>query len=578
MSKEILCEKIVIKDVFSKWYRIPEYQRPYVWDEEQVLELLEDIMSAFLTNNDSQYFLGSMVLKINKKNDGNISFDEYELLDGQQRVTTLFLITAVIRDLADSQNKTLIDNCVHSIYQKADEFSDTPERVRIVFDIRKEVKDFVDKFVKSNGGTNKIDELKNITKNNNVNVSVKNIANSILTARKYFVENKDQMSNFYKFLRTKVLMIYVATEELQDAFQLFTVMNNRGVKLRNSDILKALNLKAINENELRIEWAKKWEDIESYFGDDFDNFLSHIRTILVKQKAAYNLLREYEENIYNPREFDRKSKTYTQKPALLGKGINTFEYINNYYRMYLELFDNDNYNLNNSFEFKNYLTLMYIGFEADYWVAPLLAFYYKFNNAKLIEFIKALDKKFSADWITAISPTTRIENVNSIIKDIDSSDIPEEVLAAESLNINVEDYERVINGSIYGRRYARYLLLKLDLLYHGHTTKFNPPSTISIEHILPQNPSDTSQWANDFTVEDRLKWTNKIGNLTLLSRRKNSSQNNRDYSIKKTKYFAGNVELFSNSIRIFNQYSTWKLNDLTDNHSTVVRRILVEYK
>ena len=56
MPKEIICEKIDIKDVFSKWYRISEYQRPYIWDSEKVHELLEDIMGALCSNPDSQYF------------------------------------------------------------------------------------------------------------------------------------------------------------------------------------------------------------------------------------------------------------------------------------------------------------------------------------------------------------------------------------------------------------------------------------------------------------------------------------------------------------------------------------------
>ncbi len=52
----------------------------------------------------------------------------------------------------------------------------------------------------------------------------------------------------------------------------YAVMNNRGIKLRNSDILKAQNLSAV-EKQLRIQHAKKWENIEEYFSEDFDNFL-----------------------------------------------------------------------------------------------------------------------------------------------------------------------------------------------------------------------------------------------------------------------------------------------------------------
>lgn len=151
------------------------------------------------------------------------------------------------------------------------------------------------------------------------------------------------------------------------------------------------------------------------------------------------------------------------------------------------------------------------------------------------------------------------------------------MIVSTSLNFNIRDFERIIRGSIYGRRYAKYLLLKIDLLYHGHTTKLMTPDTISIEHILPQNPPSTSQWSNNFTAIERDEWTDKLGNLSLISRRKNSAQSNKDFEIKKEKYFKGNIELFSNSVRIYNQYNSWLLNDLIKNHDEVVEKVLKSY-
>ena len=141
------------------------------------------------------------------------------------------------------------------------------------------------------------------------------------------------------------------------------------------------------------------------------------------------------------------------------------------------------------------------------------------------------------------------------------------------MELDVDDLEKVLSEDIYGRRAARYLLLKLDMLYHGHTTKIEMPETISIEHILPQTTPDISQWRKDFTEAEREEWTNKLGNLVLISRRKNSSQGNKDYVEKKSKYFTGNIELFSNSVRILSQYTTWKLADLTKNNTEVLKKI-----
>ena len=78
---------------------------------------------------------------------------------------------------------------------------------------------------------------------------------------------------------------HVGSEELDDAFRLFTVMNNRGIKLRSSDILKASNLALVSDDE-RVKAAKNWEEAENYFGEDFDEFLSHLRSILVKKRES----------------------------------------------------------------------------------------------------------------------------------------------------------------------------------------------------------------------------------------------------------------------------------------------------
>ncbi len=319
MAQKIESDKLFVNDIFQKWYRIPEYQRPYVWGTDQVTELLDDVYGACQSNAETQYFLGSLVLKKSTKQDGTTKYEEYDLLDGQQRLTTLLLIIAVIRDLTPETNQPRIRTCQDTIYKMANPDLKSPERCRIVFDIRDKVRDFVDTYVKQDGGTLKEEELLNFANKTEEDISIKNMAKAILTIRSFF-QSGNSLDDFFPFLLTNVLMLYVAAEELEDAFHLFTVMNNRGIKLRNSDILKAENLAKVADVNVRTQYAKIWENIEEYFGEDFDNFLSHLRTMLVKQKAGYNLLKEYEENIYAPREFDRNTKKYIPKPPLLTKG------------------------------------------------------------------------------------------------------------------------------------------------------------------------------------------------------------------------------------------------------------------
>lgn len=575
MATEIKCEKKVIREIFNMWYCIPDYQRAYVWDTDQVRDLLDDTISAYRENKEAQYFLGSMVLKINEKSENNVSYTEYELLDGQQRITTVFLILACMRDMLTDYPQYQ-NSLAGFVYQAEDAILQQPERMRIIFNIRSDVRDFVNEHIKPLHGTCDSALLKDKMQAKDVNISIRNMANAMLVAHEFLEENKSDIIGYLSYFLNKVLMIYVATEELQDAFQLFTVLNNRGVKLSSSDILKAENLKELSAAD-RTSWATRWEEMETYFGEDFDKFLSHIRTILVKKKQTTTLLKEFDEFVYSNQEYDRTQKKYVPRTPILRRGRDTFELLYSYYHTYQEVFDTDHSVVTGDYEITNYLKLMETGFGADYWIAPVLDYYRKYRRRGFVAFLKALDRKLSTDWITAATPTVRMENVNAILREIEASQDSVALLQSKTFTINKSDFERVINGDIYGRSFAKYLLLKLDLIYRGSSTPMIPQAIASIEHILPRNPSADSQWVKDFSAAEREEWTNKLGNLVLISRRKNTSQSNRDYVEKKEKYFEKNIEMFPNSIRIYQNYPEWKLSDLKKNHSDVVTELLNVY-
>lgn len=565
MSNEIKSDKLYIKDIFNRWYRIPEYQRPYVWGKDQINDLLDDISFAQQNDNEAEYFLGSIVFQTKTNNNGK--YQEDDLLDGQQRLTTLFLITAVIRDL--TENEKLKNICKEIIYQDENEFDGTPERIRIIFDIREEVKEFVDKFIKVDASLTNMNNLKQELKNTK-DLSIKNMITAIIEIQAYFERNDTiSVENFFKYLNNKVLMIYVSSSSLEDAFKLFTVMNDRGIKLRNSDILKAENLRLVSSTN-RESLAKEWEKIENYFEEDFDVFLSHLRTILVKEKARKNLLDEFEENIY----FSKGNKK--GHAPLLAKGEDTFKYIKKYKKYYDEIFNKDHFSIFGDYKFDNLITIMKNVLPADLWVAPLLRFYDKFGENGLMNFLEKLDNKFSYDWIVGLLPTSRIENINNIIKAIDNINDVSLLLNNEVFEINSNDLINVLSDNIYGRRFTRYILFKLDYLY-GNTDKINVPSIITAEHILPQTPKQDSQWKIDFSDQERDQWTNKIGNLVLISRKKNSSQGRMDFSDKKTKYFKNNIELFRNSLKIYTNYTKWTPAEIDQNQQEVLKKIEEHY-
>lgn len=570
---EIKSEKILIKKIFKMWFSIPEYQRPYVWGYEEIHDLLDDISFAQREKPESEYFLGSFVFQSKPPTpELGEKFAENDLLDGQQRMTTLLLLMAVIRDL--SLIPTIKKKCQEYIYQEADPVENIPERTRLVFSIRESVQNFINDFVKPEGGTNEEDNLLYKSKKSS-DISVQNMAVAILEIRKFFKNNITVTpEDLLPFIANKVLMIYVATEDLEDAFRLFMILNDRGIPLRNSDILKSMNLGALDNEIEKIKYAKLWEEAEGELGDDFDRFLNHIRSILVKEKARLNLLQEFEDKIYHPKEKDKS--TGKIKPILLKKGKETFVVVEKYLSHYQTLLSGQNDEETGGFSFDNLLKVMLTGLPATDWMPPLLRYFEKFGFNRLLEFLKNLDNKFSADWIAQYTPTYRINAMNSVTKVIDSAKTEDDVFASKCFNIDEISFLRVLEGPVYGKRFARYILLKLDHYYQNHDQKMHF-ETLSVEHILPQNPAESSQWVKDFDEDQREEWTHKIGNLVLITRRKNSSLGNLDFKEKFQRYFQKNIDTCPNSLRVLTNYNQWSLDELKDNQLITQNMIKGKY-
>jgi uncharacterized protein with ParB-like and HNH nuclease domain len=555
--------------------RIPEYQRPYIWTRDEVNELLDDLTFASRDKPYQEYFLGSFVFQSKKANPASgQAFDENDLLDGQQRMTTLLMLFACMRDLAsDAEAKK---DCQNSIFQQGSQYRNVPERKRVVFAIRQTVEDFVDEFIKTDAGTNREKELEKIASVSK-DISVQNMAKAILEIRRYFKDPETAVvpEALLKFLLNNVLFIYVATEDLQDAFRLFTILNDRGVPLRNGDILKSMNLGALDNDLDKTRYAKVWEEAEGALGEDFDRFLNYIRTILLKDKARLSLLQEFEDKIYDPKE--KEKATGLRKPSLLAKGKPTFQLVERYLKHYNTVRGGANYDqTGGNFQFDNLFRVMLTGLPSTDWVPPLLRYFDKFHHDHVLEFLTKLDNKFSADWIAEYSPTDRIENMNNIIKVVERAGTPDEALSDGCFKIDVDRVMRAITGDVYGRRFARYLLLKLDYLYsdQGHRMVFE---TLSVEHVLPQNPEDASDWKKDFSTELATKWTHRLGNLVLITRTKNSSQGRLDYSAKKTNYFKKSITTCPNSLRVIQTYDKWTPVELQTNHDIVITRLQQHY-
>jgi hypothetical protein len=563
---QIESAKIVIGEVFSCfWFRIPDYQRAYVWGKDEISELIDDVNYASEHNPEGQYFLGSMVLRKATRTTDGVSFEEYELLDGQQRLTTLMLMLACIRDrVTDAKLKGA---CREMLYQEENKWKKIPGRNRIVYDIRDNVGAFIERYIKADDGSLSTD-LPGIAASKNL--SLGNMAAGMQTIHASFHDaerfpSPGDFDRFVGFLLNNALFIYVSTEDLDDAFRLFTILNDRGIPLSNSDILKAKNLGAITGEKDRGKWAEYWEEVEGEMGrDEFDRFLSLVRTIYVKDKAREGLLKEFDERIYG------------SKPPLLALGSDTFEAVKAYKDAYDEAIQFDDLPATLGNAYRNRINVMRRGLPSTDWIPPVLAWYRKFKAQKLLDLIERIDNKFSADWIVQLTPTQRISNMNDVLKAIDAAKVPDDVLASKVFDFDGKQLATLLDGAIYGRRFAKYVLLRLEYLLASHAAPLNLPDEISVEHILPQTPGKTSQWIKDFKEEQREAWLHRLGNLMLLSRRKNTSLGNLDFADKRVRYFEDRVESLPNSQRLL-ATTTFALTDLEFRHKDLLERLAGSY-
>ncbi|WP_031408430.1 DUF262 domain-containing protein [Thiomonas sp. FB-Cd] len=563
---QIESAKIVIGEVFSRfWFRIPDYQRAYVWGKDEISELIDDVNYASEHNPEGQYFLGSMVLRKATRTMDGVAFEEYELLDGQQRLTTLMLMLACIRDrVTDAKLKGA---CREMLYQEENKWKKIPGRNRIVYDIRDNVGAFIERYIKANDGSRSVD-LPAIASSKNL--SLANMAAGMQTIHASFddaerFQSAGEFDRFVGYLLNNALFIYVSTEDLDDAFRLFTILNDRGIPLSNSDILKAKNLGAITGEKDRSKWAEYWEEVEGEMGrDEFDRFLSLVRTIYVKDKAREGLLKEFDERIYG------------SKPPLLALGSDTFEAVKAYKDAFDQAIQFDDLPTALGNAYRNRINVMRKGLPSTDWIPPVLAWYRKFKAEKLLNLIECIDNKFSADWILQLTPTQRISNMNDVLKAIDGAKVPADVLDSKVFEFDGKQLAVLLDGAIYGRRFAKYVLLRLEYLLASHAAPLNLPDEISVEHILPQTPSATSQWVKDFTEDQRDAWLHRLGNLMLLSRRKNTSLGNLDYADKRVRYFEDRVESLPNSQRLL-ATTAFALPDLETRHKDLLDRLANSY-
>lgn len=255
----ISAEKLVVKDIFCDDYlfTIPNYQRPYSWEEEHCTQLLDDLHSFAFKGDDFNdlppYFLGSAVI-IKRPNVRNA-----QIVDGQQRLTTLTILLSCLRYAIDEkENKDTISDF---IYQKGNKLKGTSATYRLKTRVRDQ--DFFNRVIQEEKGlTSYFEKPEELSYDNDAQAQMLSNAKALLeefNKKKYSQEDLELLATY---IIQKCVIVIVASTDEEMAFRIFNVLNDRGKDLTISDILKSEILEKISEKEQTL-YTEKWEDCET---------------------------------------------------------------------------------------------------------------------------------------------------------------------------------------------------------------------------------------------------------------------------------------------------------------------------
>jgi len=526
MAKTLVAHEQQLAKIFSDDYvfRIPGYQRPYAWGTEQAQELFDDLITFMQAAGGPveempPYFLGSIVLI---KAD---SSPEADVVDGQQRLTTLTILLAAIRA---SISEPSASDVTRLIYEKGSTILGAKDRFRLT--LRERDCEFFQKFIQREDGVAQL--LKH-------EVGLTDSQNNIRANASLYMQLLSQLPEaerlrLAQFAVTRCYLVVVATPDLDSAYRIFSVLNSRGLDLSPTDILKSEIIGAIPSIQ-RESYTNKWEDAEESLGRaEFTDLFSHIRMVYRRMKPQGTLIKEFKEHV-----------SEVKQPA---------QFIDRVLLPMVEAYDeilDENYECSSHAESVNESLKWLNRLEFTDWVPPALAFTIRHRQEPeaMADFFRDLERLSYALLLRKAGINERIERFSKLTAAIiQKSDLFEDDSPLQVTPVEQGEVYTKLSGMFYETFSARArttILLRLDTLLSSGGAKYDY-KTITVEHVLPQSPPEGSRWLTWFSSsDDQSQWVHKLGNLALLTRKKNSAASNYEFDKKKQSYFAqGGVSPF----------------------------------
>lgn len=344
------------------------------------------------------------------------------------------------------------------------------------------------------------------------------ILQNLRTMEDYF-SDKDQnwIARFANYVLTKVYIVFVTTESFDSAYRLFSVLNDRGLPLSNSDLIKnSFFSNLVNEAD-KDQLEEKWVHLEDVVGiKGLDRFLGYHLITLTRSKSRKSISDEYKQLV------SKSDQTAIEFVDQLLRSAENFRKIIN-----IDFKDDP-------ISYRSLTALLRTSF--DEWIPALLAF---LNSppadCPLADYLKLMEKITMQNWVRRIGRTKRLTVYYKLMTAIANNEGREKIEEIVKEQSNNEEFMSLLSGDVYGGAFVKPILLRLEEAEQDVSVTKVFGGRITIEHVLPQALRDP-YWQSNFSEEEHHRWLHKLGNLTPLAGNKNSAAQYYSFDRKKDIY------------------------------------------
>ncbi|WP_187915541.1 DUF262 domain-containing protein [Helicobacter pylori] len=555
----------ILATEFGAYYQIPAYQRPYQWTEENCEKLLDDLFSSYECYKESDYFCGSLVL-IAISEDSKVK--TYDVVDGQQRLSTFILLAKVLATLYPVDDKS--QEYLQRSWSDRHENREKKKKKRLDFDLvgssaKKDFQDALDFF-------DDLDVSKGKNSKSNGSSKGKNSYLKNAICLKNYLEKKEieNIDDFIDWLYCNVVFITITCPDADKALRIFNVLNARGLPLNATDIFKGELLKKLTEEKEQEELAIRWEDLRQKCLDNgftmetlFSQYLVYLDPVTSRKKMDKRLNTQFDELQKSPLEY--------------------LDGVEDFYNAYVEVLEMPD----------RYAHLLSYK-EDNYWRVILCASLLHCYSQSEIETLKKLLVKFYYQhWVARTKQSLIEQTCCNMIKALKEKKSMEHILSIARTNLALYSVmqhfkENLGDSHVYEKQPTKNPYLKPILILVEYFMSDDPrPKRIEkndfhIEHILPQQPGSSSQWVKDFSEEERGLYTHSLANLTLLGGTKNSQASNLDFKDKKKIYMGEEIKskkiprvmtCYKMTIDIAHKYTEWTPKSLEKRKEELIKII-----